>query len=139
MNKPKLYIKKENGRYEEYREPQRPHEDNALYRRYGKKYVPAEMCLSGEWSWQEGVFAITRTPGSMKPNHWASADYLQKIFTMYKCGDIENVSIGKLAGMEKLAEHLTHHWYDIKGVNPYEKAASIVAILMNYEENQERK
>lgn len=132
MDKQKLYIRKENGRYEEYREPQRPARDNALYRRIGKKYVPVEMCLSGEWSWQEGVFAVTRTPGSMKPNHWASAGYLQKIFSLYKCGEIENVSIGKLAGMEKLSEHLAYHWDEIKGDNVCERAASIVAIIMNY-------
>ncbi len=133
MNKPKLYIKKENGRYEEYHEPQRPRYDNALYRREGKKYVPVEMRLSGDWSWQEGVFAVVKDHSAMKPDHWASAGYLQKIFSLYKCGEIENVSIGKLAGMEKLSNYLARHWDDIKGDNVYECAASVVAILMNYE------
>lgn len=131
--KPKLYIRLPNGRYEEYREPELPKIDNALYRRVGKKYVPWDMLISHDFSWHEGVFAVVKNHSALQPNEWASADYLQKIFRLYKCGEIENVSIGRLGGMNKLANYLAQHWNDIEGHNPYEKAASIVAILMNYE------
>lgn len=133
--KQKLYTKNEKtGRYEEYKEPA-PKYDNALYRKVGKKYVPYNMYMDNtHFTWQEGVFAVTKSPGSLTPNNWTSAEYLQKIFKLYRCSDIENVSISKLAGMKKLAEHLAYNWDKISGDNVYEMAASIVAILMNYEE-----
>ena len=131
MEKQKLYVKLPNGRYEEYREPKRPKTDNALYRRVGKKYEPVNMmmeCLS----WQEGVFVVTKNRSAFQPDSWTSGDYLQEIFKLYKCGDIENVSIAKLGGMQKLADHLSRHWDEINGTSQYERCASIVAILMNY-------
>ena len=131
--KPKLYVKLPNGRYKEYRDPEPPKFDNAVYKRVGKKYVPFNICISNDFTWQEGVFAVIKAQSRTSPDSWTSADYLQKIFRLYKCGEIENVSIGKLGGMNKLAEHLARHWNEIEGVNVYEKAASIVAILMNYE------
>lgn len=133
MEKPKLYVKLSNGRYEEYREPERPERDNALYRRFGKKYVPVNMLVECN-SWQEGVFAVTRNHSTMKPDHWVSGSYLQEIFKLYKCGEIENVSIGKLAGMDKLANYLCRHWQEVEGASVYERCASIVAILMRYED-----
>lgn len=134
MKDKQLYTKNEKtGRYEKYT-PEVPKYDNALYRKIGKKYVPTNIYFdSHNFSWQEGVFAVTRTGRSLTPNCWTSADYLQKIFKMYKCGDIENVSIGKLAGMNKLSEYLALNWEKISGDNVYEMAASIVAILMSYE------
>lgn len=131
--KQKLYTKLPNGRYQEYKEPQRPDGDNALYSRVGKKYVPHSIHLSGDFDWQEGVFAVTKNHSATNPDSWTSAEYLQKIFNLYKCGDIENVSIARLGGMNKLAHHLARHWEEISGDSVYEKAASIVAILMNYE------
>lgn len=135
--KPKLYIKNSSGRYEEYHEPERPAQDNALYRRQGKKYVPVQIYLDNGFSWQEGVFVVTKSHSS-KPDSWTSAEYLQKIFRLYRCGDIENVSIARLGGMQKLANHLCKHWNEIEGASPYEKAASIVAILMNYDEKEQK-
>lgn len=137
MNKPKLYIKKGNGRYEPYVEPERPKYDNALYRRCGKKYEPVQMVLDTV-SWQEGVFVVTRNRSALQPDSWTSAEYLQKIFKLYKASDIENVSISKLGGMQKLADHLSRHWNEIDGASTYEMAASVVAILMNYEEESPR-
>jgi hypothetical protein len=41
--------------------------------------------------------------------------------------------------MQKLADYLSRHWNDIEGATTYEKAASVVAILMNYNiENNEK-
>lgn len=131
--KQKLYVKLPNGRYEEYKEPQRPERDNALYKRVGKKYIPCQIFMDSGFSWQEGVFVVLKSYSSTNPDTRMSAEYLQKIFNLYKCGDIENVSIAKLGGMQKLAGHLCKHWDEISGNSVYERAASIVAILMNYE------
>lgn len=133
MKKPKLYYKNGKGRYEPYIEPERPKYDNALYRRDGKRYEPVNMMLECH-SWQEGVFVVTRNHSALQPDSWMSGDYLQEIFKLYKCGDIENVSIAKLGGLQKLANHLSRHWNEVSGANQYERCASIVAILMNYKE-----
>lgn len=135
MEKHKLYVKLTNGRYKEYREPKRPETDNALYRRIGKKYEPVNMTLECH-SWQEGVFVVAKNRSAFQPDSWTSGEYLQEIFKLYKCGDIENVSIAKLGGMQKLANHLMRHWGEVSGTSVYERCASIVAILMNYEKEK---
>jgi hypothetical protein len=138
-DKPKLYERLPNGRYREWKEPERPKYDNALYRRVGKKYIPHDMLFRNDFSWQEGVFVVTKNHCALKPNSWTSAEYLQQIFKLYKAGDIENVSIAKLGGMQKLADYLSRHWNEIEGANTYEKAASVIAILMNYNEKNNEK
>lgn len=130
--RPRLYERLPNGRYREWHEPEPPKTDNALYRRVGRKYIPVQVHIECN-SWQEGVFVVT------KANHsWSSAEYLQQIFKLYRCGDIENVSIARLGGMKKLADHLAQHWNEIEGKSTYELASSVVAILMNYEKEAER-
>lgn len=126
---------KENGRYKPYKEPERPKFDNALYRRVGKRYIPHDMLFSREHFWQEGVFVVTKSHDALNPDSWTSAEYLQEVFKLYKAGEVENVSISKLGGMQKLAAYLMKHWDEIKGNSVFEKACSIVAILMNYEES----
>ena len=133
--KKQLFYKNDKGRYVPYVEPERPKYDNALYRRIGKKYVPVNMHLEVN-SWQEGVFVVSKCHSAMYPDSWINAEYLQEIFKLYRCGDIENVSIAKLGGMKKLADHLLKHWNEIQGASVFERAASIVAILMNYEEKE---
>ena len=131
--KPKLYERLPNGRYQEWMEPERPECDNALYRRVGKRYEPVKIVLEA-MSWQEGVFVVTKNRSAQQPDSWTSGEYLQKIFKLYKAGDIENVSIAKLGGMQKLADYLSMHWNEVSGASQYERCASIVAILMNYKE-----
>ena len=133
MEKPRLYIKNKNGRYEPYIEPERPQMDNALYLRIGKRYEPVSMLIESK-AWQEGVFVVTKNHSALQPDSWTSAEYLQKIFKLYQAGDIENVSIAKLGGMQKLANHLSRHWNEVSGASQYERCASIVAILMDYKE-----
>lgn len=131
-DKPKLYYKNEKGRYVEYHEPT-PIYDNALYRKVGKRYEPVSM-MDAANGWTDGVYAVLKHPfGTAIYN----ASYLQKIFSAYRCGDIEKVSIAKLGGMTKLAHHLMHHWDEVKGENIYEQCASIVAILMNFDDGKQ--
>lgn len=131
MNKPKLYYK-DGSRYHEYHEPT-PVRDNALYRKIGKRYEPVSM-IDAAKGWSEGVYAVVKHPMGMQI---ANASYLQKIFKDYRCGDIEKVSVAKLGGMTKLADHLMHHYNDIKGDSIYERCASIVAILMNFNDGKQ--
>lgn len=85
-------------------------------------------------SWQEGVFVVTKNRSALQPDSWTSGSHLQEIFKLYKCGDIENVSIARLGGMQKLADYLSRHWNEVSGASQYERCASIVAILMNYKD-----
>ena len=135
MTKQQLYYKNDKGHYKPYVEPECPKYDNALYRRVGRKYEPVNINLECH-SWQEGVFVVTKNRSALQPDSWTSAEYLQKIFKLYKAGDIENVSIAKLGGMQKLANYLSQHWNEIEGACVYERSASVVAILMNYNEKQ---
>lgn len=130
-NKPKLYYK-DGSRYREYHEPT-PVRDNALYRKVGKRYEPVSMIDAAD-GWSEGVYAVVKhTMG----REIANANYLREIFSAYRCGDIEKVSIAKLGGMTKLADHLMHHWDEVKGACVYERCASIVAILMNFDDGKQ--
>jgi len=130
-DKPKLYYK-DGSRYREYHEPT-PVRDNALYRKVGKRYEPVSMIDAAE-GWNEGVYAVVKHPLGRQI---ANASYLQEIFGAYRCGDIEKVSVAKLGGMTKLADHLMHHWDEVKGASVYERCASIVAILMNFDDGKQ--
>lgn len=130
-DKQKLYYK-DGSRYREYHEST-PVRDNALYRKIGKRYEPVSMIDAAD-GWTEGVYAVVKHPMGMQI---ANASYLQEIFKAYRCGDIEKVSIAKLGGMSKLADHLMHHWDEVKGASVYERCASIVAILMNFDDGKQ--
>ena len=131
-DKPNLYVKKKNGRYVEYHE-HTPVRDNALYRKIGKRYEPVSM-IDAANGWTEGVYAVVKHPMGRQITN---ASYLREIFSAYRCGDIEKVSVAKLGGMTKLAEHLMHHWNEVGGNSVYEQCASIVAILMNFDDGKQ--
>lgn len=132
MEKQKLYIKNEKGRYEVYHDPEPPF-DNVLYRKVkrGGKFVyePRSMCLDIEL--EEGVWVVTKhTYGKS----YASGKYLNDCFLCLKASDIQDVSLAKLGGMDKLADWLCHNWDRLpKGKSQYELACAIVGILMEYE------
>lgn len=131
-DKPNLYVKKKNGRYVEYHEPTTVC-DNAFYRKIGKRYEPVSMIDAAD-GWTEVVYAVVKHPMGRQI---ANASYLREIFSAYRCGDIEKVSVAKLGGMTKLAEHLMHHWNEVGGNSVYEQCASIVAILMNFDDGKQ--
>lgn len=131
MKKQQLYVKNEKGRYEPYKEPEC---DNALYRRKGKRYEPIAMYFESGNYWQEGVFAVIKNSSSTE---WASADYLRTVFKLYKCGDIEQVPVAKLAGMKKLSSYLVSHWDEIDMRNVHEASETIVALIMNFVDEKE--
>lgn len=126
MEKQKLYIKNEKGRYEEYREPMQEY-DNKLYRKVGKKYEPCSMLITDDLP--EGVWVVTKHECGKSS---ASGKYLYEKFLCMKAGDIQDVSLAKLGGMEKLAHYLAQHWGKLpNGVSQYELCQAIVGILFN--------
>ena len=136
MEKPKLYVKNEKGRYEPYREPEPPY-NNVLYRKvkHGNKtvYVPQSMSLSDEIG--EGVWVVIKNTYGKS---YTSGKYLNDCFMCLKASDIQEVSLAKLGGMERLAHHLSAHWSELpRDVSQYELCHAIVGLLFEYEKEKE--
>ena len=130
--KPTLYIKGANGRYVEYKE-ETPKYDNALYRRVGKRYEPVSMSMSCD-SLPEGVWVVQKYKYSRQ---YTNGDYLRDdVFRLYKAGSLEPVSMAQLGSMNKLVDHLAHHFNEIEwnGRSTYDVCGDIVSILFNYKE-----
>lgn len=130
--KQKLYTKNEKGMYEEYVEPVQEY-DNKLYRKVGKKYEPCSMLMTDELP--EGVWVITKHYDSRQTSN---GKYLLKNFQCYKASDIQEVSLAKLGGMEKLAYYLSQHLEELpKTCSRHELCEAIVGMLFNYENDKE--
>lgn len=134
--KPTLYIKTPNGRYAEYKEKE-PMTDNALYRRVGKRYYPVSMQMNCD-SLPEGVWVVQKYPYSRQ---YTNGDYLRDdVFRLYNAGKLEPVSMAKLGSMNKLVDHLAHHFKEIEwnGRSVYDICGDIVSVLFNYENEEEK-
>ena len=136
MEKPKLYVKNEKGRYEPYREPEPPY-NNVLYRKVkrGNKtvYVPQSMRLSDEIG--EGVWVVVK---NIYGKSYTSGKYLNDCFMCLKASDIQDVSLAKLGGMEKLADYLSFRWGDLpRNVSQADLCRAIVGLLFEYEKEKE--
>lgn len=133
----KLYIKNDKGRYEPYKEPEPPY-NNMLYRKFvhnGKvTYDPISMLQHRDLG--EGVWVVTK---HVYGRSITRGSYLRDMFRCEKASDIQDVSLAKLGGMDKLAHYLAHHWNDIpKGRSTYETCRAIVGILFDYDNNIEK-
>lgn len=131
MEKPKLYVKNDKGRYVPYQEPIQEY-DNKLYRKVGKRYEPCSMCLTNDLG--EGVWVVVKHKGSKSIT---SGKYMLENYMCLKASDIQEVSLAKLGGMERFAHHLSQHWNELpKNVSQYELCRAIVGILLEYEKER---
>ena len=135
MEKPKLYVKNEKGRYEPYREPMPPH-NNCLYRKimFGNKvcYIPDSMSLTQEL--QEGVWVVIKQTYGKS---YTTGKYLRDMFRCEKACDIQETPLSKLGGMEKLADYLCAHFDDIpNNLSRHDICRTIVGILFQYEKEK---
>ena len=108
MKKHKLYIKKENGRYEEYKPEMKTDDDDLFFRKVKGKYVP---CGRNEYldRLSEGVWVVLSNL-SYCSRQMASADYLKDLFQINKVCGIEEVSIAKLGGLERYYDYVASEW-----------------------------
>ena len=137
MERNELYVKLPNGRYEKYKEPEPPL-DNKLYRKfvYGKKvvYEPCSMCLTNDLP--EGVWVVVKHKGSKSVT---SGKYMYENYMCMKSGDIQDVSLAKLGGMERLAHHLSQHWDELpRNRSQYDLCRAIVGLLFDYEKEKKK-
>lgn len=136
MEKKTLYFKNDKGRYEIYREEEEEF-DNRLFRRVkrGSKYAyePCSMLMTNDLG--EGVWVVVKHPGHRSITN---GRYLNERYMCLKASDIQDVSLAKLGGMERLANHLSSHWRELpRDVSQYDLCRAIVGILMSYEKEKE--
>ncbi len=136
----KLYYKNEKGRYVEYVEPSPPY-NNALYRkvRRGKKYCYEPISMRLYDTLDEGVWVVAKHTYGRSITRGM---YLRDMFMCQKASDIQDVSLAKLGGMEKLADWLCHNYDKIP--KPTERSThdicrAIVGILFDYEKQNKGK
>lgn len=97
---PPLYVKKSNGRYEEYKIPE--HDiSNTLYSKVNGRYEPACMCLNHELD--EGVWVVTKRPSVCGV---IRGTYLRESFHLDKAADMERFPLSKMGHIQKVAERI---------------------------------
>lgn len=106
--KPKLYIKNEKGRYEEYKPVLKTDYSDMLFRKVGNKYIPCErVCFHDTLS--EGVWVVLSNL-SYCSKQIASGDYLKELFQIHKVSGIEEPTIAQLGGLEKCYDYVSREW-----------------------------
>ena len=132
MDRPKLYVKDANGRYKPYVEPLSDY-DNKLYRRVVRgnrvQYEPYSMHLSDD-DLPEGVWVVVKHYGGRSI---ISGRYLLENYLCLKAGDIQDVSLSELGGLERITDVLARHWDELPvSYSTYDRARAIVALIFKY-------
>ena len=107
-NKPKLYIKNEKGRYEEYKPELKADDSDLLFRKVGKKYIPCERYYFND-SLSEGVWVVLSNLSYCR-KRIASGDYLKDLFQIQKVSGIEEPTLAQLGGLSKCADYVMKEW-----------------------------
>lgn len=105
---PKLYIKNEKGRYEEYKVPDMDVSET-LFRRINGKYVPQSILCTN--SLPEGVWVVTR---GRSCREFISGQYLQELMRLDKASGLEEMpNLAELGGWQKCAKWVLNNIGDI--------------------------
>lgn len=105
---PKLYIKNNKGRYEEYKPELKADDSDLLFRKVGNKYIPCErVCFHDTLS--EGVWVVLSNL-SFACKQIASGDYLKELFQIHKVSGIEEPTMAQLGGLEKCYDYVSREW-----------------------------
>jgi hypothetical protein len=98
-------------------------------------YEPCSMLMTDDLP--EGVWVVVKHCGSKSIS---SGRYMLENYMCLKTGDIQDVSLAKLGGMEKLAHHLSQHWNELpRDWSQYDLCRAIVGLLFQYEKEKELK
>ena len=108
MKEPKLYIKNEKGRYEEYKPELKTDDSDLLFRKVGKKYIPCERWRCHD-TLSEGVWVVLSNL-SFANREIASGDYLKELFQIHKVSGIEEPTLAQLGGLSKCADYVIKEW-----------------------------
>ena len=127
MKTPKLYIKKENGRYEEYHIPDMEVSET-LYRKINGRYVPESINCTSDLP--EGVWVVTRGR-----SYWEmiSGKLLKEQLGLEKASDLKEMpSLAELGSWQKCANYVLRTIGDIDTMTRNEIVNAIVGKVYEY-------
>ena len=127
MKTPKLYIKNENGRYEEYHIPE-VELSETLYRKINGKYVPESISCTIDIP--EGVWVVTR---ERSHREMISGKYLRELLMLEKASDLKEMpSLAELGGWQKCAKYVLDEIGDFESMTMNEIVYAIVGKIYEY-------
>ena len=127
MKQPKLYIKNEKGRYEEYQIPDVDISET-LFRRINGKYVPESTILTNYLP--EGVWVVTRGQSSREI---ISGKYLKELMMLDKVSDLKEMpSLAELGSWQKCAKYVLDEIGDFESMTMNEIVYAVVGKVFEY-------
>ncbi len=124
---PKLYIKNEKGRYEEYKEMDMDISET-LFRRINGKYVPHSILCTNDLP--EGVWVVTR---GRSCREFISGKYLQELMRLDKASELaEMPSLAELGGWQKCAKWVLNNIGDTTNMTTRDLVYAIVGKVLEY-------
>ena len=131
MKQPKLYIKNEKGRYEEYQIPDVDISET-LFRRINGKYVPESTMLTIYLP--EGVWVVTRGQSSREI---ISGKYLKELMMLDKVSDLKEMpSLEELGSWQKCAKYVLDEIGDFESMTMNEIVYAIVGKVFEYSKKE---
>ena len=132
MKQPKLYIKNEKGRYEEYQIPDMDMSDT-LFRRINGKYVPVSINCTNDLP--EGVWVVTRERSCREI---ISGKYLKELMMLDKVSDLKEMpSLAELGSWQKCAKYVLDEIKDFESMTMNEIVYAIVGKVYEYSKRGE--
>ena len=127
MKQPKLYIKNEKGRYEEYQIPDMDVSET-LFRRVNGRYVPVSILCTNDLP--EGVWVVTRGRGSREI---INGKYLKELMMLDKVSDLKEMPcLAELGDWHKCANYVLDEIGDISTMTKNEIVYAIVRKVFEY-------
>ena len=132
MKTPKLYTKKENGRYEEYHIPDLDVSET-LYRKINGRYVPESINCTSDLP--EGVWVVTR---GQSHREIISGKYLKELMMLDKVSDLKEMpNLAELGSWRKCANYVLRTIGDIDKMTMNEIVNAIVGKVFEYSKKRE--
>ena len=132
MKTPKLYIKKENGRYEEYQIPDVDISET-LFRRINGKYVPVSVNCTNDLP--EGVCIVTRGRSSREI---IRGKYLKELMMLDKVSDLKEMPcLAELGDWHKCANYILDEIGDFESMTMKELVYAIVGKVFEYSKKRD--
>ena len=131
MKQPKLYIKNEKGRYEEYQIPDMDVSET-LFRRINGKYVPVSANCTNDLP--EGVWVVTRGRSSREI---IRGKYLKEQMMLDKVSDLKEMpSLAELGSWQKCAKYVLNEIGDINTMSKYDIVYAVVGKVFEYSKKE---
>ena len=132
MKTPKLYIKNENGGYEEYHIPDLDVSET-LFRKINGKYVPESIKCTSDLP--EGVWVVTR---GQSHREIISGKYLKELMMLDKVSDLQEMpNLAELGSWKKCADYVLRTIGDIDKMTRNEIVNAIVGKVFEYSKKGE--